>query len=259
MDVLVHVKDSIHSLFMRAVEPNTKRIFSLLEPTNGGNYTIIFLNQLCLDVASCALVADVCILPLTHKLLKKHGQAIANLTLGSKMLSIVTEGEELRAWKHLLPAFVERCRTWSHSRTCQYVEAGQIPLSVEMDQNPICACGEGVHLGAFSEVPQWKVLAPFVTRAAISPLFAVSYLEGIGGAARGVMKQMESVGLSGSVGSNEPGAAIVCAKCGAGESEGGGQALLRCSRCPETRYCGPACQKADWAQHKSQCKASGKR
>jgi MYND finger len=251
-DVLVNVKDSIHSFFMRAVEPNARRIFSLSEPTDGG-YTIIFLNRLCLDVASSALVADVCILPLTFEFLMKHVQTIAGFERDGKMMSIVTEEEEVRTWKHLLPVFVERSRTWSHSRTCQYVQAGQIPLSDQMEQNPICACGEGVELGAFSDVPEWKSLAPFVTRAAISPLFAVSYLESIGGAAR---EWLERARFNGNVGNDEPDAATVCAKCGSGAREG--RALLRCSRCSDTKYCGRACQKADWAQHKKQCKASDK-
>jgi hypothetical protein len=33
------------------------------------------------------------------------------------------------------------------------------------------------------------------------------------------------------------------------------QMLSRCSRCRTTRYCSSACQKADWAVHKAECKA----
>lgn len=31
--------------------------------------------------------------------------------------------------------------------------------------------------------------------------------------------------------------------------------LSRCSRCKTARYCSGACQKADWAVHKAECKA----
>jgi hypothetical protein len=50
---------------------------------------------------------------------------------------------------------------------------GAIPLSVELDhwQNPLCQCGKGIKLWAFSHVLQWTRFAIF------SPLFAVSYVD----------------------------------------------------------------------------------
>lgn len=244
VDVLVHVKDTLHSLFMRATEPNARRIFGLTDPSHGGVYTIIFLNQLCLDLASHTLVVDTCILPLTPQLLKNFGQMLANLCEDGEMMQIVTSGEEMTAWKHLLPVFAERCRTWSHKPTCQYIEAGHVPISVKYDENPICGCGEGLSLGAFSKVPQWKLLAPFVTRAVFSPLFAVSYLESVGDSVKSPDFQ---TGLD--VISSSPG--TVCAHCG----NVGERKLLKCGRCKETSYCGKACQNADWKQHKIHCKA----
>lgn len=237
VDVLVHVKDTLHCLFMRATEPNARRIFSFKDPSHGGIYTIIFLNNIRLDLASHTLIADTCVLPLTPKLVENFGQIIANITLGGKMIEIVTCEDEVRAWKHLLPAFAERCRTWSHKPMCQYNKTGDVPLSVKFDQNPICACGEGIQLGAFSKVPQWKKLAPFVTRAAISPLFAVSYLESVGGSVPSFDKMLKMASTS-----------PVCTHCGVAAG------TQKCSRCKDTNYCGQACQRADWKQHKVHCK-----
>ena len=246
-DVLVHVKDTIHALFNRAIEPNARRVYGFSDPSDG-TYTIIFLNRLCFDLASATLVADTCILPLTLQFLDRHGQHLANLTLGGEMMSIVTKGAEVTAWKHLLPAFVERCRTWSHKPTCSYVEKGEIPLGVAVGENPICACGEGVDLGALNEVASWKVLAPYMTRAAFSQLFAVSYLESVAGVLKGG-KEESSVRFE-----DEMTADVTsCARCGMGASEAG-KNLMRCGRCQKIMYCGRACQSADWPQHKVGCK-----
>ena len=43
-----------------------------------------------------------------------------------------------------------------------------------------------------------------------------------------------------------------CAGRGAAEGKAGG-ALQQCARCKGRKYCGRACQKMDWAKHKSDC------
>lgn len=43
-----------------------------------------------------------------------------------------------------------------------------------------------------------------------------------------------------------------CAECAAPCGEGGSP-LQRCSRCRSVAYCGPACQRAHWKQHKGAC------
>ncbi|RDB18193.1 putative protein MSS51, mitochondrial [Hypsizygus marmoreus] len=39
------------------------------------------------------------------------------------------------------------------------------------------------------------------------------------------------------------------------KGEGAGVTLQKCTKCRSVRYCGPACQKADWKQHKGICRA----
>ena len=232
VDVLAQVKETIRCIFLQAIEPRALRIFGLTAPRDGV-YTIIFLNGLRLDLASHTLVADTCVLPLTDNFLDRFGQHIANLTLGGRMIQIKTDEDEVRAWKQLLPVFAERCRSWSHKAKCEYVINGRVPLSVEVGGNPMCSCGEGVELGAFCEVAEWKKLARSVTRAAISPLFAES-MEGFD-RLRAVKK------VSG----------LACEFCGKTGQEG--DALLRCSLCKVANYCGKECQKGDWKKHKMHC------
>jgi hypothetical protein len=239
--VLVEVKDSLHALFVRASEPNAKRIFGLTTPSCG-IYAIIFMNHLRLDLASHTLIADTCLLPLTLQRVDSVGQYIANITGDGKMMSINTSDEEASVWKQLFPVLVERCRTWSHTQKCQYLQKYSVPLSVELDQNPICGCGEGKGLGAFSKVSSWQKLAPYVTRAVFSPLFAVPYMESVCGSLKGMPAFDDAA--DGEVDGS------VCAHCGTI-----GQKLLQCGRCHKISYCGKKCQHADWKQHKKHCQA----
>jgi len=162
--------------------------------------------------------------------------------------SIPTAQDEITTWKHLLPAFVERCRSWSHKSTCEYIKNGAAPLSVKMDDNPICACGEGIELGSFVNMSQWTELRSVVTRAAFSPLFSASFFAKAGlGALKGEddfeshMKDVEK-----QVTLNAP----ACAYC----RKRAEQKVLRCSRCKEISYCGESCQNADWKRHKVNCR-----
>ncbi|EJU00351.1 hypothetical protein DACRYDRAFT_44125, partial [Dacryopinax primogenitus] len=98
---------------------------------------------------------DTCILPLSPSLVDRLKPHLQNV---EPIANIITEGDELAAWKSLLVIFVERGRAWKHQASC----------------DPICTCGNGLALGSFSK-SLWKDLAPHVTRAAISPLFAVSW------------------------------------------------------------------------------------
>ena len=48
---------------------------------------------------------------------------------------------------------------------------------------------------------------------------------------------------------------LFCSNCGQKTSEmDEGQRLFRCSGCYTARYCGKACQRADWPKHKKVCK-----
>ncbi|TDL18060.1 hypothetical protein BD410DRAFT_753746 [Rickenella mellea] len=236
--ILAQVKGTLRSLFMNAIQPGAKRVFALSDGAGTGIYTIIFLNQLRLDVASHTLVADTCILPLTMHLVATFSDVIADVTHGGKMVSMETPGDEASEWQQLLPVFVERCRTWSHKRACQYTEFGNIPLSLKLNDSPICSCGEGLSLGAITKLPQWKKLTPYMTRAAFSPLFAVPYIESVDGS---VDPLPDNQSLRN-----------VCANCKSSDE----QNPFRCSRCKGVSYCGQACQNADWKKHKLQCKVN---
>ncbi|TEB27907.1 hypothetical protein FA13DRAFT_1666645 [Coprinellus micaceus] len=243
-DALMFAKDTIHMIFTYAAgiedAKKPRRIFQLVDEVKKNSDTIFFVDKLRFDGASHTVVCDGYVFAGTPAwiqsiigtpLEKSFGQLLTN----ADVVRVPIFQGEMQGWKQLLPAFAERCRTWSHNANCEYnLEGNTIPLSEEMEEVPLCSCGQGKEVEGMLAVPLWKPFAPYVTRVAISPLFAVSYLESVGRARGG-------------------GQGRKCAVCrGKGKGDAG---LKTCSGCKKVRYCSDACQKKDWKAHKPKCKA----
>ena len=251
-DAIAHVKDTLLSFFMYASQPNSPQIFQLSDPEDGG-YLIIYLNDLRLDLSCHTFIADVCVFPMTASTLMVN-MDLMPLFANSSTRALQTKENEAVAWKYVLPAFVERCRTWSHKSSCKYrKQRAKIPLGLEIQDNPICSCGEGKDLGRLADDRAWKPLAKYMTRAAISPLFAVQYLE----PKAGVLPPSATKIPSGPTTKTQPKAATIppvpkesCANCKK-QTE---SKLLACSKCKSVKYCDSKCQLAHWKQHKKSCR-----
>jgi hypothetical protein len=218
-------------------------VFGLYEPSYGC-HTMIMVGGMRLDLAAATVVLDAAVLPISKSNKKDLATGLDNLSKKAKgMMRFVTEPKELAALKQLIPAFVERCRTWSHQPNCEYVSTGNVPLSLDVECNPLCTCGQGVGFtGPEWDIPAWKGLLPYATRAALSPLFAVSYLELVAGPALR-QKPVDKSTL------NE-GPSDACWAC-----RKGGVRLMACAKCKKARYCSAECQKKSWKEHKKVCKA----
>jgi len=247
--VMVNLKESIATIFIKYSgldDPKqARKHFGLCNPVDGvGVYALIFVNDIKLDVASHTVVVDACVVPLIKKIMPKISPVLAKLS--DDLIQIITLGDETRAWRLLFPAFAERCRTWKHLGTCEYLTNG-IPAEVDgLTVSPLCSCGRGKNLGSFGNVPEWKLLRSEATRIAIGPLFSFSSMEGEVSRMKEAMHgQRGGAGSSSSSSSNVP----QCARCG-----GPGKPTLQvCSVCRTTKYCSRDCQKSDWKTHKLQC------
>ena len=253
--MLVNLKQSIAVIFSQYSEysglddPQQPRIaFGLFNPVNGvGIYTLIFVNDIRLDVASHTVVVDACVVPLVEKIMPKISLVLRKLSL----IQIRTLDDEARTWRLLLPAFAERCRTWEHLDTCEYIAKG-IPAEVDgLTVSPLCNCGKGKNLGSFGNVPDWKLLREEATRVAIGPLFTFSFMEGMAAKTKAEEKMGKTSGIEPRAGgsSSSSSKSPQCARCG-----GPGKPTLQaCSLCRNIKYCSKDCQKNDWKTHKSQC------
>lgn len=248
-DPLAALKIRLHGIIMRSAclpspsgslsGPTTgKCVFSLAlqDPKTGKNNCdmLLFVDELRFDLPCHTVLCDAFILPLQHELMKTIEPDFVKLLRGGPPQNINTtvtvHPAEMQLWKRLLPALVERSRaSWTHGPNCEYKSAGRIPLSTEMERVPLCSCGRGKDVEGMQKVELWRPFAPHVTRLALSPLFAVSYLET-------VIRDPEA------------------RKCFACRGKGKPK-LMECKGCRKVRYCSVECQKFNWEEHKKRCKA----
>ncbi|KAF7310353.1 MYND-type domain-containing protein [Mycena chlorophos] len=223
-DVVLGLKSLINSMVLQSWTHATSLLFRLCEQESMNCDTVICIRGLKWDPFGNTIVCDAFVIPLTHELFEGvEGAAFMKaLQLPTALDLSITNAQQL-AWKALMPALVERCRTWTHGPNCEYRSRGRVPLTLEMDQDPLCRCGRGQDVEGMREVPHWAPFAAYAVRIALSPLFAVASAEKIG--------------------------PEMCASCqGAGKRK-----LLHCSRCRTAAYCSKECQTKDWATHKQTC------
>jgi hypothetical protein len=245
MEAITQVKDSMHSIFVQAVGiqgPRKTDLFGLHRTSQGGIDTLLFITDIRLDVAGHAIVADAFVLPLYDEILDTIGPALQSCV--KAMCQVNISYEEHIAWKVLLPSLVERCRTWDHTPHCAYTKrGGRIPLSTEHGKPPICDCGKGKVTDAFRRRKEWSPFLPYVTRVALSPLFAVSYLESVAGQLKAAFP---------AEGRRDAGAGDLT-RCGSCKRLLASGKQMVCSRCKKVAYCDKQCQTGDWKRHKQVC------
>jgi hypothetical protein len=261
-DPRVDFKDGLFSLFMHftGLQGAQTSTFGLHKAGAGGVHVLLFVAALKLDIANHTVILDTAVIPLSHKMMEdsQMQKSLGALQSTQKFCSIDVTDEELRVWKHILPALAERCRTWKHkAASCEYLLKGEIPLvdGLEDGHTPLCSCGIGKIPDKFMgdlKMPHLDyVLQKYATRIAISPVFAVPYVEDcfLFGIPRGVDGNPHSeLPL--------PAGRLQCNACGSDkrkDANARSPALLTCMRCKLARYCSKDCQRADWKRHKVDC------
>jgi MYND finger len=223
----------------------------------------LFLSKLRLDLHGASFVLDAYFL---HQPAIKGSDDPELIDAASNLFSgRLTPEPAIEIWKKIMPAMVERCRTWSHTADCLY-EAEGIPRSAGFweDLEPICECGRGKNLGAFMETEAWRPFAPYVTRVAIGLVFPsnfeATWLINLTDAQRHSLAYRDSKAILERLGGGnqrdedlkekEEQKKEGCWKC---KGLGGESGLLKCGRCKKAKYCSDKCQRADWQSHKPHC------
>ncbi|OAT01884.1 uncharacterized protein BDCG_06279 [Blastomyces dermatitidis ER-3] len=204
-----------------------------------GLHILFFRSSVRMDISNHTLALDVAIVPLRLDMEKPIRDFIAKLDM-DELITMLVKEDELRLWKKLLPAFVERCREWKHKPTCEYKAKSRIPLSVELHQPVLCSCGNGIFPPNFvGDFPKWETVSKHAIRGLIPLLFTLPYLD-----------TKDALGKEKKAGQNQ------CEACGAGKSVHG-RALLSCSQCHLVRYCSSKCQRIHWKAHRKTCLGKG--
>ncbi|GAB7350551.1 hypothetical protein MBLNU459_g1132t2 [Dothideomycetes sp. NU459] len=174
----VAFKDSLFSLFMQytGVQGQEAHVFGINQTSSGGVHIIIMPCNVRLDAAHGTVVMDCLILPLSNDIMQALRPFLSGLVTRG-ICNIKVDAEELTLWKQMLPSFVERCRTWEHRPTCEYLVAGRIPISTTNGEQTLCSCGAGKFPPSLSP-PKPKPTGfdeakKYFTRAAISPIFSL--------------------------------------------------------------------------------------
>ena len=142
---------------------------------------MVFVSAVRWDVARGGVVLDCAVLVVTEPVFRRLGGYEGRLVgvACGKVVQVVVEVEEMRLWREVLPAWVERCRggMWAHREGCEYYHAAEgvwrAPVSVEPGKEVVCGCGKGVfpdNCGA--DVHAWEMFRPHCVQAAIPALFA---------------------------------------------------------------------------------------
>lgn len=252
----LNFKESLFTMFMLSsgLQGGQTGLFAINHPERGGIHMLIFISSLRLDGANASVVLDGAVIPFTVEIIKSGKLDSFLLILRTlECCTITVNDEELVLWKKILPSLVERCRTWTHRPECEYARPNAaIPLSTEPAGQVLCSCGAGKLPEEFINLPEWDTAAEFSTRLAISPTYAVPFVEEV------VNPDIMEVLLGVDSTANVLGDQIPrCRKCGSTEAKGRGQ-LRKCMRCLSVRYCSVECQKNDWKKHRMECKEAEK-
>ncbi|QRV73409.1 MYND Zn-finger protein [Ceratobasidium sp. AG-Ba] len=200
--VMAAVKDTIHTIVsMHTLPEDKQRVFGFCESNRHSDiYAMLLISGIRLDLASYTIAIDAAIIPFTEDMPISLKYAIDKLLHSNPVYRLPSIGDESTAIKKMLPAFVERARTWRHTSNCEYIATANIPVSVEYNQSPICSCGAGIGFnGPEWHASLWKPLLPFATRIAVCPIFSVTLIDPIsqsiddlhrGSDGRGVNPQM---------------------------------------------------------------------
>ncbi|MCJ1398443.1 hypothetical protein MMC11_001642 [Xylographa trunciseda] len=162
-DARVDLKNSLFSMFMHfsGLQGQQARIFGINNPDQGGVHVLVLVSCLRLDLANHTVVLDAAILPLHYSLMAKIEPFLGKLTQMG-LCNIIVNNDELRLWKQMLPAWVERCRQWEHRSSCEYLIASKIPLSLENGESPLCSCGDGSLPSKYAfDIPKWNLAAKY--------------------------------------------------------------------------------------------------
>jgi hypothetical protein len=240
---------------------NAARIIQLLaKPLE---VCIIVVDGVRLDVANQSVLIDAAVVPFYAGPELEHIRMLLAMC-SEKEMGMKLEYKEARFWKHLLPAFAERCHQWKHKSSCEYKVKGKIPVSSQPGERYMCSCGLGVFpKGYLKDVEIFTPdLAAHAVRVAIPVVYASPISPDVTMKRPGIPAKKKKPVASTKAQRQETvtprtddlsAKKNTCFTCGA-KNIGKGVTLSRCGGCQFATYCSKDCQAKDWKAHKPICK-----
>ncbi|KAF3134815.1 hypothetical protein TWF569_010080 [Orbilia oligospora] len=244
-DLMSEIKETIHMIIIRylGIQGFQHNCF-VLSCEGVGGYMLIYVKDIRLDLSGQNITADCALVPFEDNNLPQLAPNLVDF----HHAPLRSSPEESKAWLQIAPNLVERCRTWQHKPSCEYIKSSRIPLSapgLRIGDPPICNCGKGIFPKAFYDDPVIKPFLPHATRAALGLLFPPPYSKQLQNM-RDLISKTSGLSLP-KILSEEP-KKTGCALCG--KEEDGDRKLRKCTACMNVEYCSKECQKKDWKAHK---------
>jgi hypothetical protein len=256
------VKESLQNMYAHLFSLQTQsqcKIFKLC--TRESFFAQLYVDSVRMDVSNQSVLMDAALVPFP---LGKEMMQLAFLLAkqGENVGEIYSDEDEVKFWKHLLPAFAERCRQWQHKPSCEYKSTGRIPLSTESDKHYVCSCGLGVFPENYlKDIKGSKDLLKHAVRVAVPIIFSspINTDDPAPIKAQPPFTPPHNQENQAPTPRAEPRIVDLdakkgtCVACGATSAKDG-SSLLQCSRCKVAQYCSVGCQSRDWKGHKQLCK-----
>ncbi|KAJ3220066.1 hypothetical protein HDU67_006822 [Dinochytrium kinnereticum] len=162
-NILQYVHHTVSQLILQVARDGDKGLpVALMQPNNRDVHTLIFSRGLRVDEAGGTVVVDALVLGVREEVRECVGKIMER-----GVVRLFTDEEERNIWEQFLCVVVERCRSFRHGLECEWRGDGDCSLSGQ-----ICSCSTGTRqIEDAIELPEWSAIAPFVSHAAISPLF----------------------------------------------------------------------------------------
>jgi hypothetical protein len=134
-------------------------------------FAVLYVDSVRMDISNQSLLIDTALIP--FHLGRDLQQVEALLRAPNHRVARVSMNDDgVAFWKHLLPAFAERCRLWQHKTSCEYKTAGCISISTDADKPYMCTCGIGVFPKNYlKDAKQSKDVLKHAVRIAIPLIF----------------------------------------------------------------------------------------
>ena len=248
------IKDNLHSFFMYTCglrDYAKSKCFHLDLPAS--MVCTILVDSVRMDLSHQTVFLDAALLTPQASGGCDYLKPFIRSLRGHSMRCLVDEDEAV-FWRHLLPAFAERCRSWDHKSTCEYRLEGRLPISTEDGKPFVCSCGSGVFPDEYlADIKAFETVKKFAVRVAIPVIFASSLSkDGVGpvdlSTTSADAHRSPSAARTQATQSQKKG----CLECGAATTKDGNP-LLKCSKCMTAQYCSKECQRKDRKKHKQTC------
>ncbi|QKX64034.1 uncharacterized protein TRUGW13939_11207 [Talaromyces rugulosus] len=261
-DVRVSFKSSLFRIFDGFIHNKDGPIPLLISNIREGRVFLVCPSAMRQDLSSKTLVLD-CAVTHLNKYSLPYLRPWLDGTEPCDFKQIIVSDDELLMWKHTLPAFVERCRTWSHTSSCEYLSVQRIPLSTEnMEPGIFCSCAYAFGSSSSSnknyDIGNDQLLSCLTPRHAVRAALTLPFPTPFGPSSvdtdvavwtEHIQPQKRPHPMDGRVRDIQ-----WCAVCARTEDEEG--VLLRsCVHCEKIWYCSGGCVDWDWyyGGHKAAC------